>query len=61
MSDTTRESAKTQFNLRLTDDLLTQVDARAKNLNISRNEWFANMTRWVLANTKTVTDRGGKP
>jgi predicted HicB family RNase H-like nuclease len=54
-SDTT----KTQFNLRLPDDMLEQVDERAKALGISRNQWYENMTRWVLANTYTIEQRPG--
>jgi metal-responsive CopG/Arc/MetJ family transcriptional regulator len=58
MSDT-----KTAFNLRLPEDLLKQVDARADSLGISRNEWFTNMTRWVVdpKNTYTIKKKGGQP
>jgi metal-responsive CopG/Arc/MetJ family transcriptional regulator len=56
MSDT-----KTQLALRLPQDLVAKVDERAENLGISRNQWFENMTRWVLENTRTVLDRKGKP
>jgi predicted HicB family RNase H-like nuclease len=52
---------KTQFNLRLPEDMVAQVDDRAKNLKISRNQWYENMTRWVLVNTYTIEERGGKP
>lgn len=56
MSDT-----KIPFNLRLPKDMLDEVDRRADALGMSRNQWFANMTGWVLANTHTVEARGGKP
>jgi Arc-like DNA binding domain len=46
-----------QFALRLPVELLEQVDARAEKLRISRNQWYENMTRWVLVNTYT-TDEG---
>lgn len=52
---------KIPFNLRLSKDLLTQVDERAEALGLSRNQWYENMTRWVLANTATIKERGGKP
>jgi metal-responsive CopG/Arc/MetJ family transcriptional regulator len=52
---------KQQLALRLPEDMLEQVDERAKNLGISRNQWFENMTGWVLVNTHTVEARGGKP
>lgn len=52
MSDT-----KVPFNLRLPEDMLKQVDERAQKLEMSRNEWFTNMTRWCLANTKTIESR----
>jgi predicted HicB family RNase H-like nuclease len=57
----TSDITKTQFALRLPDDVLEQVDARAKHLGISRNQWFENMARWVLAHTYTIEERGGKP
>ena len=53
MTDTT----KTPFNLRLPKDLLDQVDRRAEDLGLSRNQWYENMTRWVLANTHTILIR----
>ena len=52
---------KQQIALRLDAELLKQVDERAQALGLSRNQWFENMTRWVLANTQTVEDRGGQP
>jgi hypothetical protein len=42
---------RTQFALRLPADLIEDVDKRAEALHISRNQWYENMTRWVLANT----------
>ncbi|HMC98044.1 MAG TPA: ribbon-helix-helix domain-containing protein [Flavobacteriales bacterium] len=44
---------KSMISFRLTDELLAQVDERAKKLGISRSQWFENMTRWVLVNTYT--------
>jgi predicted HicB family RNase H-like nuclease len=52
---------KTQFVLRLPEGVVEQVDARAEALQISRNQWYENMTRWVLENTHTIKQRGGKP
>jgi hypothetical protein len=52
MSDTkgdTNTDTKS-FSLRLPADLVAKVDARAKEKNISRNEWYERMTRWTLAN-----------
>jgi metal-responsive CopG/Arc/MetJ family transcriptional regulator len=57
----TSDTARTAFNVRLPKDLLAQVDDRAENLSISRNQWYENMTRWVLANTYIIEERGGKP
>ena len=59
MADTTSDTKP--FNLRLPADVVQQVDARAKNLGLSRNQWFENMTRWVLDNTHTIQSRGGTP
>jgi predicted HicB family RNase H-like nuclease len=42
-----------QFALRLPDELVEAVDLRASALGISRNQWYENMTRWVLVNTYT--------
>jgi len=52
---------KTQLALRLPKVLLDQVDERAAQRGISRNEWFINMTNWVLDNTYTIEKRGGTP
>lgn len=41
MSDITKK----QFALRLPEELLAQVDARAKAKGLSRNQWFERMTR----------------
>lgn len=57
MSDT----KKTAFNIRLDPDMLGQVDERAQELGISRNEWFNNMTRWCLKNTYTIEQRDISP
>ena len=54
MSDT---KSKAPFNLRMDYQMLAEVDARAEALGISRNEWFSNMTRWVLENTQTIESR----
>jgi predicted HicB family RNase H-like nuclease len=59
MTDTTSDTKP--FNLRLPADVVEQVDARAKNLGYSRNQWFENMTRWVLESTYTIEQRGGRP
>ena len=53
MTDITR----TQFALRLPADMVEEVDVRAKALNLSRNQWYENMTRWVLDNTHTVEEK----
>ena len=53
MTDTTR----IPFNVRLPEDLLAEVDRRRDALGISRNQWYENMTRWVLANTETIQKR----
>lgn len=50
------ESDTKAFNLRLPQELLDQVDERAKNLRISRNQWYENMTRWVLVHTYTTEE-----
>jgi len=52
---------KTMVSMRLPEELLEEVDARAKALGINRSQWFENMTRWVLANTVTIEQRGGQP
>ena len=52
---------KAMISFRMANDMLKQVDARAEGLGISRSEWFTNMTRWVLANTYTIEQRGGRP
>jgi hypothetical protein len=44
---------KTQIALRIDPELLAQIDARialmkSKGKNLSRNQWFENMTRWVV-------------
>ena len=56
MTDTTSDTK--HFNLRLPSDLMLEVDRRAENLGISRNQWYENMTRWVLVNTYTIEQRG---
>jgi metal-responsive CopG/Arc/MetJ family transcriptional regulator len=53
----TRSDAKVAFNLRLPLELVDELDERAKALGISRNQWFSNMTRWVLENTETIERR----
>ena len=53
MADITR----TQFVLRLPQDMLTEVDRRREALGLSRNQWYENMTRWVLINTETIATR----
>jgi len=55
------DTTRVPFNLRLPPGLVKDVDERAKNLGISRNQWFENMTEWVLANTYTIQRRGGRP
>jgi predicted HicB family RNase H-like nuclease len=54
MSDT---KTKTPFNVRMDPDMLAQVDERAQELGVSRNEWLNNMTRWCLRNTYTIEQR----
>ena len=49
------------ISMRLPTELVAQLDARAKNRGINRTEWFENMTRWVLENTYTIEQRGGRP
>jgi hypothetical protein len=61
MADTNSDAMKVPFNLRLSGDMVKEVDARAEALGLSRNQWFANMTGWVLANTHTIESRGGTP
>jgi len=44
---------KFQIALRIDSDLVKEVDARiaqlkAEGKSISRNQWFENMTRWVV-------------
>jgi hypothetical protein len=56
MSDITKQVA-----LRLPSDLISLIDARAEALGISRNQWFENMARWVLANTHTIIKRSDTP
>jgi predicted HicB family RNase H-like nuclease len=46
-----------QIVLRLPKVMVQAVDRRAKNLGLSRNQWYENMTRWVLKNTVTVEKR----
>ena len=55
-SDTNPESdtKRTPFNLRLPAGHVAEVDARAEALGLSRNQWYENMTRWVLDNTVTI-------
>jgi predicted HicB family RNase H-like nuclease len=61
MSDTEFDAMKVPFNLRLPGDMLREVDARAERLGISRNQWFSNMTKWVLKHTEVIERKGGKP
>ena len=44
-------------SMRLPDEQLAQVDARAKALGINRTQWFENMLSFVLENTYTVEDK----
>jgi predicted HicB family RNase H-like nuclease len=61
MTDPHRTSDPTrQFVLRLPPELLAQVDRRAKDKNLSRNQWFEYMTRWVLGHTTTVEQSAAK-
>jgi metal-responsive CopG/Arc/MetJ family transcriptional regulator len=60
MSDITDTTARIPIALRLPEDLLPGVDERAKALGISRNQWFENMTRWVLDNTVTIQEHDAK-
>ena len=55
------EPGKTMVSLRLSNELLEQVDQRAANLGINRSQWFTNMTTWCLENTHTIEQRGGTP
>lgn len=57
MTDSTRDITRTQVPLRLDSALLPEIDARAKALGISRNQWFENMARWCLDNTVTIERR----
>lgn len=50
------DSSKTQMALRLPTHLVAQVDQRAEALGISRNQWYENMTDWVLSNTYTTPE-----
>lgn len=57
MTDTKR----LMVSMRLPEEMVEQVDARAKNLGITRTQWYENMTSWVLENTYTIESRGGTP
>jgi predicted HicB family RNase H-like nuclease len=41
-----------QFVLRLPVELVEEVDARAKEVGISRNQWFERCARWGLDRKK---------
>ena len=43
--------------MRLPDDLIAVVDERARNLGLSRTQWFENLLRWTFANTEAIKDR----
>lgn len=53
MTETSPEN-RTQVPLRLDADLLPEIDARCEQASkttgrkISRNEWFNNMSRWII-------------
>jgi metal-responsive CopG/Arc/MetJ family transcriptional regulator len=51
------EPGRSVVSFRLPDELLAEVDRRAKNLGLTRSQWYENMTRWVLVQTYT---KGGK-
>lgn len=51
------DSTKTQVALRLRKDLIEQVDARADQLGISRNQWFENMVSWAVTDTRTNEEK----
>lgn len=55
------DSGKTMVSIRLPNELLEQIDARAERLGINRTKWFENMTRWVLTHTELIQRRGEKP
>lgn len=47
------ENDKTAMSLRIDSELLAEVDKRlalmkTKGKTVSRNQWFENMTRWVV-------------
>lgn len=50
------EQQRTVVSFRLPDEMVREVDKRAKNLGLTRSQWYENMTRWVLVNT--YTDKG---
>jgi predicted HicB family RNase H-like nuclease len=43
---------KKSILLRLPEDLVKKADARAKERGMSRNQWFENMTKWVVENKR---------
>lgn len=55
------DTTKVAFNLRLPKELVDEVDERAGKLGLSRNQWYENMTIWVLDHTETVKARSGTP
>ena len=44
---------RSMISMRLPDELMEQVDARAKNLGTNRTQWFENMLAFVMVNTYT--------
>lgn len=51
----------TQVAIRFPDDLVAAIDARAKQVGLSRNEWIVRCCGWLvdnapLANTPEATD-----
>jgi hypothetical protein len=41
---------KKSTNIRIDSDVLDAIDARAKERNLSRNEWIEKCCRWALHN-----------
>lgn len=51
MSGTTEsEPDVVRFNLRLPAPLAAEIDARAKQAGLSRNEWIVKASSWLCAN-----------
>jgi hypothetical protein len=41
---------KQQIAVRLDEGLLKEIDARAKEVGLSRNEWIEKSSKWVIHN-----------